>query len=85
MHALDGTTMRVRMGSETEDRSVVLERSGAAPTNRPFTYLTAVVRGQAQGIDGDLSSLANNLTVMRILDAAKRSAASGQTVNLARP
>ncbi|MEJ7713265.1 MAG: hypothetical protein WKF84_26320 [Pyrinomonadaceae bacterium] len=35
VHALDGTNMRVRTGSETEDRLVVLERS-ASPTNRPF-------------------------------------------------
>jgi hypothetical protein len=34
--------------------------------------------------DTDLGSLANNVTVVRILDAARRSAASGMTVRMKR-
>jgi hypothetical protein len=35
--------------------------------------------------DADLSALPNNLTVVRILEAAKESARTGQTVRLGQP
>lgn len=40
------------------------------------------MRGQIKVADRDLSALGNNVVVMRILDAAKRSAATGKTVRL---
>ena len=45
-----------------------------------MTFLRAVVHGEVEP-DG-LSSLATNLTVIEILDAARRSATSGKTVTL---
>ena len=53
-----------------------------APYNNSFAYLKAVVRGEITVSPTDLSSLENNLTVMRILDAAQRSARSGKAVGL---
>jgi len=50
------------------------------PYNDSLTYLQAVLSGQVQ--DVGLSSLETNLVVMEILDAARRSAASGKTVRL---
>jgi predicted dehydrogenase len=50
------------------------------PINDSINYLTAVVRGQIQPTG--LSSLENNLIVSEILDAARRSAKSGQTIKL---
>jgi scyllo-inositol 2-dehydrogenase (NADP+) len=50
------------------------------PHDDPVTFLRAVVRGEVKP-DG-LSSLATNLTVTEILDAARRSAISGKTVTL---
>lgn len=50
------------------------------PQDDPLHYFAAVIRGQVQP-DG-LSSLQNNLIVTEILDAATRSARSGQTVQL---
>jgi predicted dehydrogenase len=47
----------------------------------PVSYLTAVVRGEIQ--PSGPSSLAVNVIVMEILDAARRSASSGQTIRLA--
>jgi hypothetical protein len=41
-----------------------------------------VVRGEVRVDPADLSALPNNLTVMRILDAAKTSARTGRTVPL---
>ena len=54
----------------------------AAPYDNSFRYLKAVVRGEIKVAPTDLSALENNLTVMRILDAAIRSARSGQSVSL---
>jgi predicted dehydrogenase len=44
-------------------------------------YLAAVLRGQ-QTAKGDLSALDTNMVVMQILDAAKRSANEGRTVEV---
>jgi scyllo-inositol 2-dehydrogenase (NADP+) len=46
----------------------------------PIAYFTAVVRGEVR--EEGLSSLAQNVVVMEILDAARRSAATGQVVRL---
>ena len=50
----------------------------AQPFGNEWSYLRALVRGEA-GVD-PLSSLKNNLVVVRILDAARRSAATGEAV-----
>ncbi len=50
------------------------------PQADPISYLAAVVRGEIQ--PAGLSSLAVNLTVMEILDAARESAATGKRVDL---
>lgn len=47
-----------------------------------FAYLAAVLRGRETLADTDRSSLANALIVARILDAARRSAATGHRVDL---
>ena len=54
----------------------------AAPYDSSFRYLKAVVRGEITVAPSDLSALENNLTVMRILDAAVRSAKTGKAVSL---
>jgi predicted dehydrogenase len=46
----------------------------------PLSYLAAVVRGEMK--PGGLSSLAVNMTVTEILDAARKSAGTGQRVDL---
>lgn len=81
-HAPDARTLRSRAAGDTAERSAVLERR-AAPFDDPFAYLAAVVRGEVPVAAADLSALANNMTVTRILDAAKRSAATGRTVVMA--
>ena len=70
----------VRLPHETQATT----RAAAAiqkPYNDPLTYLRAVV---LEGAKADaLSSLETNLIVTEILDAARRSADSGQTIRLA--
>ena len=53
----------------------------ASPNNDPISYLIAVVRGGLK--PAGLSALDTNVTVMRILDAARESAKTGKTIRLA--
>lgn len=66
-------------GDDREERVVVDAR--VAPHDDPFAYLASVIRGDVEPAS-DLSSLETNLVVMEILDAAMRSARSGETVHL---
>ena len=75
--AQDG--LRVRLPGKPE------ETRPATPLTPPFNdslgYFAAVVRGEVK--PSGLSSLRNNLIVTEILDVARRSAETGQTVRLA--
>ena len=81
LFAPHGTELRIRQGGDTEEQ-VRLFEPRPAPFDGPFSYLAAVVRGEVQVADTDLSSLENNVTVVRILDAARESARTGRTVVL---
>lgn len=70
--------VRVRRGRGAEE--LVKAKLLSPPHDDPVSYLSAVVRGQVKP-DG-LSSLATNVTVTEILDAARRSAATGKTIAL---
>jgi predicted dehydrogenase len=79
--ALDGRNLRQRKAGAEREQALSLERR-PAPFDDPFAYLAAVLRGEVQPDANDLSSLANNIKVIRILDAATRSAATGKTIKL---
>jgi predicted dehydrogenase len=79
LHALDGTNINTRMRENRKDSKKAAPLT--APYNDPLVYLSAVIEGKISGTD-DLSSLKYNMIVMEILDAAKRSAASGKRVVL---
>lgn len=53
-----------------------------APYNDPFTYFKAVIRKEILPRKFDVSSAENNIIVMEILDAAKKSAARSKTIKL---
>ncbi len=76
--ALNG--LRIRLPGETSERTETAPPL-AAPEDTPLHLLSAVLRGQIQTA-GDLSALDTNVTVMRILDAARTSAKTGKTVRL---
>ena len=81
IHTVDGTKMRIRLdGSSPEKPMEAAARP--APYDDPFSFLAAVVRGEIKVAPTDLSSLPVNMTVVEILDAARRSAATGKTVEL---
>jgi predicted dehydrogenase len=57
-------------------------RDAKAQRRVPLSWFAAVVRARRDPVD-DPSSLANNIIVMRILEAARRSAVEGRTIALA--
>jgi hypothetical protein len=79
LHALNNVdiTSRRRENMVSSKKAAPL----AAPNNDPLAYLAAVLDHRLSGTD-DLSSLNYNMIVMQILDAAKRSAASGKRIEL---
>ena len=79
--APNATSLRLRRSQETPEEAITPARR-SPPTENEFQYLAAVVRGRYRPSETDPSSLTNNLTVVRILDAARRSASSGRTVRL---
>ena len=79
LHALNNTDIVSRM-RENIKGSVQAEPL-QAPINDPIIYLTAVLQHKISGTN-DESSLEYNMIVMEILDAAKRSAASGKRIVL---
>jgi predicted dehydrogenase len=76
--------LRIRMAEGydgfSEESLKLPERT--APMDDPFSYLKAVLQREVVPEPYDLSSLENNMLVMEILDAARRSAATGRTVEL---
>jgi hypothetical protein len=70
--------LRVRLPGKAEE---VREAPPLSPPGDDFLrYFAAVVRGEVR--PSGLSSLGNNLIVTEILDAARRSAATGSAVRL---
>ncbi|MEM7368671.1 MAG: Gfo/Idh/MocA family oxidoreductase [Bacteroidota bacterium] len=75
---IDGSKMLKRL-NEKEPEVAVEAEPRQSPEDDPFAYFIAIVRGKLSG-DNDLSSLANNLIVVEILDAARRSSKEGKTI-----
>jgi predicted dehydrogenase len=53
-----------------------------APVNDPFSFLAAVIKNEITLKPYELSSLENNMVVMEILDAARKSAKTNRTINI---
>ena len=75
---IKGESIRLRSGNDPEQE--IRAKPYASPYQDPVSYFAAVVRGEIQ--PSGLSALENNLIVTEILDAARRSAATGKTVHL---
>ena len=78
-----GTKLRIRLPGESSEH-VETAPALASPQNDPLSYLAAVLNGTLKP-QHDLTSLDTNVTVVRILDAARRSAQTGRTISLATP
>ncbi len=79
--AVDRITLRMRERLNAAEQTRVLDPR-PDPFDDPFALFAAVVRGRVTLPADDLYGLENNLTAMRILDAARESARTGATVTL---
>lgn len=79
VYQYSGKDMAIYIDQKT-DRLVISENE--FPAREPFTYFSAAILGDITVAPYDLSSLENNLIVIEILDAARRSATSGKQINL---
>ncbi|TCC93368.1 Gfo/Idh/MocA family oxidoreductase [Pedobacter frigiditerrae] len=77
LQAVNGNTLRSKNGNNNYD---ILKLEQSEKNYRDYVpYVTAVLRGEIKPVN-DLSSLANNLIVVKILNAAKESAKTGKKV-----
>ncbi len=81
--AVGPTGLRIRLAGQSAEHTETAPPL-TAPEDSPLHYLAAVLRGEIKP-QGDLTSLDTNVTVMRILDAARESAHTGKTIHLAKP
>lgn len=73
--------IRIRLENDkTERKDSLPERK--APYDDPFAFFAALVRKEIILPKYDLSSLENNMVVMEILEAAKKSAKTGKAIKL---
>jgi predicted dehydrogenase len=78
---VDSAAMRVRRSEQSPAEEPKLPPR-PAPLDDPFAYLAAVVDGTVKVDDADLAALPLNVTVVKILDAARTSAKTGRAVSL---
>jgi predicted dehydrogenase len=76
---VDGTKMRVRLKDDKTEQTTEATLADA-PATDPFAYLARLLHGEVK--PDALTSLANNMIVMEILDAARQSAKTGKAVLL---
>jgi len=72
--------IRVRRAGNDSREEQLAAKPVPAPYDNSLSYLRAVIVDGAK--EDALSSLETNVTVTEILDAARRSAASGKTIRL---
>ncbi|MFI5187660.1 MAG: Gfo/Idh/MocA family protein [Chitinophagales bacterium] len=77
----DRNGMKIKTSSEKDEAYQTIPKP-PSPYQDPFAYLAAVVHGEITVKPTDLSSLQNNMVVVEILDAAKRSAKEGKRIYL---
>ena len=76
----DGKNMLLRETGKKEAQTVSAETL-PVDRNDPFIYFTNVIRKKIKMNDYDLSAPANNEIVIKILEAAKHAARTGETVS----
>jgi len=77
----DSQTIRYRLSEKSVEKSEKLPPR-EAPYNNPFTFFAAAIRGNITVSETDLSSLKINMTVVEILEAARKSNKTGKRVKL---
>ena len=80
--SVNNYTMRLRAQPDTAEHTRKVTATDVAVYEDPFAYLADVLRNKIQVPQNGLYALSTNLTVMRILEAAKESAKTGKTIYL---
>ena len=80
--AVNNTTMRLRNNEKEPERAIQVNAKEVGVYEDPISYFADVVRGKIQVPKNGLYSLENNVTVVKILEAARESAKTGKTVLL---
>jgi len=80
--AVNSSAMRLRADGDSAEHKTQVTDADVAVYTDPFSYLADVVRNKIKVPDNGLYSLQTNMTVVRILEAAKESAKTGKTVYL---
>ena len=80
--AADSKTLHLRNAPMKEEQLKKLTSADIAVEEDPFTYFFNVMRGKVKMTSYDPYSLTNNVTVVKILDAARESAKTGRTIQL---
>jgi len=78
--AEDKHHFRSRLNERNEITQTLEDRK--LPFQDPFSFFAALINGKITMDADDLSAPANNLAVMKILDAARESARTGMTIHL---
>ncbi len=74
--------MRLRNAATKVEQTQQVTSKDVAVYEDPFAYFADVVRGKIKVEKNGLYSLETNLTVVKILDAARESAKTGKTILL---
>jgi predicted dehydrogenase len=80
--AVNNNTLRLRVQPDTVEHVQRVTASDVAVYEDPFSYFVDVIRNKIKAPENGLYSLQTNLTVIRILEAAKESAQTGKTILL---
>lgn len=78
----NSTSMRLRQGTMQQEQHRKVTAKDIAVYEDPFIYFGEVIRGKVKMSHYDPYSLSNNVTVVKILDAARESAKTGKMVQL---
>lgn len=82
--AANNTTMRVRNAAMKEEQTIKVTSKDVPVYEDPFSYFADVLHGKITVAKNSLYSLDNNVTVVKILEAARESAKTGKAVSLKR-
>jgi predicted dehydrogenase len=79
----DAETIRYRLDEKSKEKVKKVPLS-EAPFNDPFTFFAKAIKGEININPTDLSAPETNLTVVEILEAARKSSKTGKKVKLNR-
>lgn len=77
--AVNNNTLRTRFAKQKSEKINTITKEEVSVFTDPFQYLHAVIRKKIFIATHDVYALENNMTVVRILEAAKVSAKTGKT------